>query len=240
MSAPAAPAPATEHKQQRFKSPPGSTDIILVRHGASAAFVPGKPFPLVNGQGDPPLADPEGLEHAWLVGERLKTEPIRAIYATNLTRTRQTMEPLAKLLGLEIVEEADLREVHLGDWEGGLFRAKAAARDPAFVKAIEEGEWGHIPGAETSAQLLERCRRGILRIHEKHKGEMVAVCVHGGVIGVLLAHAVGARNAWTFTGADNGSCHHLVVKSENEWILRCYNDTTHLGGGFTGAAQALT
>ena len=61
--------------------------------------------------------------------------------------------------------------------------------------------------------------------------------VHGGVIGALLGHAVGAP-AFEFGGADNGSIHHLVVLDE-DWKLRCFNDTAHLGG-FTSRAQALT
>ena len=50
-------------------------------------------------------------------------------------------------------------------------------------------------------------------------------------------HATGAR-AFAFNGADNGSIHHLVVLGD-EWKLRCFNDTGHLGG-FTARAQPLT
>lgn len=210
--------------------------MLLVRHGESAPFRPGEPFPLVDGHGDPPLA-PDGEWQAERVGERLAEETIHAIYVTSLQRTVQTAAPLAKRLGLEPMVEADLREVFLGDWEGGLLRQKAAALDPVYLRAQEAQDWGLIPGAESWQALLDRCTRGLDRIHARHPDERVAVFVHGGVIGALLSRAVGAR-PFAFSGADNGSIHHLVVLGE-EWKLRCYNDTGHLGP-FTARAQPLT
>ncbi len=51
------------YPQRRFSLPPDATEIVLLRHGASAHAVEGEPFPLVGGQGDPPLA-PEGEAQA--------------------------------------------------------------------------------------------------------------------------------------------------------------------------------
>ena len=98
-------------------------------------------------------------------------------------------------------------------------------------------DWGHIPGAESFAVLTERCVRGVGRIHAAHPDQRVALFVHGGVIGALLAHAAGSRR-FAFTGADNASIQHLVV-SGDDWKLRCFNDTAHLGP-FTTEPEALT
>ena len=43
--------------QRPYVGPPGSTELLLVRHGASADAVEGEDFELVEGQGDPPLSD---------------------------------------------------------------------------------------------------------------------------------------------------------------------------------------
>ena len=50
---------AKQYRQTRFRRPPGSTELFIVRHGESEPLVPGNPFPLVDGHGDPALA-PEG------------------------------------------------------------------------------------------------------------------------------------------------------------------------------------
>ena len=81
--------------QSFFQPPAGACQILLVRHGQSEAFVEGRPFPLVDGQGDPPLSV-LGRFQAEALRDRLRTEPIDAIYASNLQRTSQTMTPLAE------------------------------------------------------------------------------------------------------------------------------------------------
>ena len=50
--------------------------------------------------------------------------------------------------------------------------------------------------------------------------------------------ASGAR-PFAFVGCDNGSVTHLVVVA-GRWMVRCFNDTAHLGPGFGPAASALT
>ena len=65
------------------------------------------------------------------VAERLAAETIHAIYVTKLQRTAQTAAPLAEKLGLIPRVDPDLHEVHLGEWEGGLLRRKAAEQDPS-------------------------------------------------------------------------------------------------------------
>lgn len=225
------------YAQTPYAPPPGSTELLLVRHGASAPFVPGTPFDLVDGQGDPPLA-PEGREQAKLVGTRLAQEQIDAIYVTNLQRTVQTAQPFLDHSGMTPIVEPELREVHLGDWEGGLFRQKMAEGHPAVLRMRENSEWGEVPGAETTAQFQGRCVTALDRIHANHPDQRVVVVCHGGVIGALCAHAIGAA-PFAMGGANNGSLHHIVIDAVEGWKLRCFNDTAHLGG-FSPGAQGMT
>jgi 2,3-bisphosphoglycerate-dependent phosphoglycerate mutase len=234
--APPSAPPAEEHRQARFQTPPGATELLLVRHGESAAFRADRPFPLVDGHGDPPLAE-VGVRQAEAIAGRLGGEHIHAIYVTRLRRTHQTAAPLAARLGLAPRVDPDLHEVFLGEWEGGLLRKKAAEEDPVYLRVQQDQDWRHIPGAESFADLAARCRRGVERIAAAHPDERVAVFVHGGVIGAVLATATGSAR-FSFNGADNASIHHLVVNGP-EWRLRCFNDTAHLGG-FTTRAEGLT
>jgi probable phosphoglycerate mutase len=160
------------------------------------------------------------------VGARLKAEPISAIYVTKMVRTHQTAAPLAGHLGLAPQVDPDLHEVFLGDWDGGEYRFRAAENDPAFVRAKERQEWGEIPGAETTAQLQARVKRGLQRIAVAHADELVAVVVHGGVVSAALAVATGSP-AFAFNGANNGSISRVVVHGER-MILRGFNDVSHL------------
>ena len=46
----------------------------------------------------------------------------------------------------------DLREVHLGEWEGGSFRKHVADGHPLALKMRAEQRWDVIPGAEPADQ----------------------------------------------------------------------------------------
>ena len=213
-------------RQTRYEPPPGATVVVLLRHGESEAAHPDRPFPLVDGHGDPPL-HPNGHAQAERAGARLARERVDAIYVTSLRRTHETAAPLAAALGLEPRVEPDLREVHLGDWEGGLFRFHVAAGHPAALQMRAEQRWDAIPGAEPRDVLHARTQAALQRIVAAHPDGRVVVVAHGGVIGHLLHHAAGSE-PFAFLGADNASISELVVTAEGQQIVRRFNDSSHL------------
>ena len=225
------------YRQPRFQAPPGATELILVRHGESQPAIDGQPFELLDGHGDPDLS-PEGWEQAARVCARLAMERIDAIFVTNLRRTAQTAAALATVLDLRPIVEPDLREVFLGEWEGGHFRKRVAEQDPIAVRMFEEERWDVIPGAEPSGEFATRVRRGVNRIAAAHPDKRVAVFAHGGTIGEILAQAARSR-AWAFSAADNASVSHLVVVGDR-WSVRRFNDTSHLESALTTAAEPPT
>jgi probable phosphoglycerate mutase len=215
------------YPQRAFAPPPDATEIVLVRHGASAAAVPGEPFESLEGQSDPPLA-PEGERQAEAVGRRLERESFAGLYVTPLKRTRQTAAPLACATGLEPVVVPELREVMLGEWEGGELRIRAAQRDPLFFEVIASERWDTIPGAEPAEQFAERVTAGLREvIAAVGPGATAVAVVHGGVIGELARQATSSR-PFAFVHADNCSITRLVVFGEGRQLLRSFNDVAHL------------
>lgn len=215
------------YPQRRFSLPPDATEVVLLRHGASAHAVEGEPFPLVNGQGDPPLA-PEGEEQALAAAARLATEEIAGVFVTPLQRTSQTAAPLCEALGIEPVLVPELVEVHLGEWEGGEYRIRAHRGDPLIGRVIEEEDWALIPGAESMEAVASRARAGIEAIvAQAGPGVSAVAVVHGGIIGELCRQATGSR-PFAFIHADNCSISRIVVFADGRWLLRSFNDVAHL------------
>ncbi|MEA3077652.1 MAG: 2,3-bisphosphoglycerate-dependent phosphoglycerate mutase [Actinomycetota bacterium] len=228
-------------RQLKYLRPAGATELLLVRHGESAPAVEGTSFPLVDGQGDPPLS-PDGREQAARVATRLMVSSVDAAYATSLQRTVETAAPFVERSGLPLAIEPELREVFLGEWEGGAFRQRVIERDPVAVRMLEEQRWDVIPGAEPAAEFGARVRAGVLRVASLHPDQRVAVFTHGGVIGCVLALATGCQ-PFAFTNADNGSITHVVVSGAGPsapWTVRRFNDTAHLEPGFTVLSAPLT
>jgi probable phosphoglycerate mutase len=214
-------------EQHRYAPPADSVEVVLVRHGASEAALPGQSFAMVDGQGDPALS-PIGKEQARSVATALRTEPFSGLFASSLRRTQETAAPLAAAIGQEVAIVPDLREVNLGELEGGAYRIKVAEGDPLVAEIAAAERWDAIPGAESPEEFSGRLRRGIAAIADAvPAGTTAAAFVHGAVIGDLCAMATGSR-PFAFLNADNGSISSLVVHADGSWLLRSFNETRHL------------
>lgn len=216
--------------QYRFKLPPAATDVLLIRHGESAPMN-ASGFPTTEaGQADPELS-PDGHQQAKAVSARLAGVGLDALYVSSLRRTQQTVAPLCAATGLVPTVEPDLREIYLGEWEGGEFRRRAIDRDPRMMELLAGGPWSLVPGGEAPEFFAARVRGALERIHAAHPGQRVAVVCHGGVIGQVIALATGA-NPLAFMACDNSAISQVVLHG-SLWIVRRFNDTEHLGPALT-------
>lgn len=215
------------YPQRAWALPDNATEVLLVRHGASQDAIPGEPFEMVEGHADPALS-PIGEQQAELVGARLATGPPDTLFVTSLQRTVQTAAPLVAATGLEPTVIPELSEVHLGEWEGGELRIRTAHGDPLVRTIFEQQRWDVIPGAEPMEEFEERTRRGLLRVVElTGPGRIAVAVVHGGVIGELTRQATSAPRL-SFIHAENTSITRIVVFADGRWLLRSFNDTSHL------------
>lgn len=222
------------YPQRGFEIPAGSTDVLLVRHGQTAPMATGNYPRTGTGQGDPDLSE-RGFRQAAAVAERLAGSGIQAIYVSSLIRTRQTAAPLVERTGLAPFVVPELREVQLGEWEGGEFRRRLEHRDPLMLELLRTGRWSLAPGGEDDGAFAERVRAGLLTVQGAHPGQRVVVICHGGVIGQAIALATGC-GPMAFAQSDNGSITQLIMHSD-AWVVRRYNDTTHLGPAFAAATS---
>lgn len=215
-------------EQHRYAPPPGSVEVLLVRHGASEAALPGVSFPLIDGQGDPALSE-VGRSQALSVAAELGDQEFSGLFASNLRRTQETARPLAEATGLGVTVLPDLREVFLGELEGGEYRIKVAEGDPLVAEIARQERWDVIPGGEPLDAFEGRLRGAIETIASTVPTGTTAVAfAHGAAIGQLCAMATAGR-PFAFIHGDNGSISRLVVHGDGTWLLRSFNETRHLG-----------
>jgi 2,3-bisphosphoglycerate-dependent phosphoglycerate mutase len=225
MVAACPPVSSEGFRQQQYAPPPEATELVLVRHGASAIAVPGSPFPLFEGQGNPELA-PEGRAQAERVAARLAREQFTGLFVSPFARTVQTAEPIAAACGLAPRTIPELREVHTGELEGGAFRIAVAEGDPRIARLFTEERWDVIPGAEPMEAFAERVRSAAAAVVEAAGPGAAIVVTHGAFIAELCRQAAGSR-AFAFITVDNASITRLVYAGGRQ-ILRSFNDTAHL------------
>ena len=90
-----------------------STHVLLVRHGQSE----GNAERRFGGHTATPLSS-RGRHQAQATAEALASEPLSAIYSSDLARAMQTAAPLAKLSGLRVEASEAFRERSVGVMEG--------------------------------------------------------------------------------------------------------------------------
>ena len=146
------------------------TELLLVRHGETDWNAEGK----LQGHTDRPLND-YGRRQAQALAERIAGERIDAVYASDLSRARETAEILAEKFDLTVVVDPDLREKNWGNWEG-----------------LTSDERLHVEfEGETSQAHRDRTLNAVQRIVDRHPGGRVVVVTHGGSLRRLQAAVLG-------------------------------------------------
>jgi len=201
------------------RSPP--TIVTLVRHGETSANALG----VWHGSLDTPLTE-RGRSQAECVAEHLaKTRAdASALYASPLTRARDTASPIARRLGLTLRVEDDLREYHLGAWEGVSY-AELVREHRLFERMRREPDW-QPGGGESARQVAERLAARIEAIAARHSGERVIVVTHGGALALGLGWLIDREvSAWRRV-MHNCAVSDLVFAPEPSLV--CFNEVAHL------------
>lgn len=136
------------------------TTLLLVRHGETDWNAERR----WQGHADVPLNE-RGREQARALAEELADTEIDAIYASDLSRARDTAEAVGTRLGIPVVTDPALREIDVGPIEG------LTAEES---KGIDS--WQGEPKEAHAQRILDALRR----IAERHPAERVLVVTHGG------------------------------------------------------------
>lgn len=180
------------------------TLITLIRHGQTDWNLEGR----IQGSTDIPLNE-TGRTQARAAAAQLSGTRFDHVYASPLSRARETAEIIARELGLPApLITVGMREHEFGAAEGLLWDAYRE-RFGAHREAV--------PGAETVQQLTQRALASLERIdlaarrRSAPRTETVLVATHGGVIRALLEHASGGTLPAPGERLGNGSVHRFAM-----------------------------
>jgi probable phosphoglycerate mutase len=132
-----------------------------------------------------------GRRQAEGLADRFARVPLAAVYASPLERCRETAAPLARSKGLRVAVRSDLLEVDYGDWTGRALGRLARTRLWRVVQQVPSQ--ARFPGGESLVEVQGRAVRAADAIAADHPAGAVAIVSHGDVIGLLLAHLLGAH-----------------------------------------------
>ncbi|WKZ32426.1 MAG: histidine phosphatase family protein [Thermodesulfobacteriota bacterium] len=163
-----------------------ATRLYLIRHGQVVNHHEYR----YNGHFDIDIT-PTGVDQMRRVSEFLATEPIKAVYSSDLQRAVKGARIIGKALGIEPVMVHDLRELNLGRWEG-LTREEAIARYPEEADfSFKDLATSKVKEGESLVELRARVVPALATLLDRHRHESVCVVAHGGVNRVVLSEAMG-------------------------------------------------
>jgi alpha-ribazole phosphatase len=198
--------------------------LIVVRHGATQHNAEAR----YTGQTDAPLSA-LGVTQAQAAARRLRSIPFTMVVSSDLIRATQTaQEIVAARQGSALRLDSDLREIAMGAWEG-LTYAEIRDQQPNAMAAWQADPLTVAPpGGETVLALQRRVIRAFERWRSRGPDGALVWVTHGGVISLLLCHALGLDldRRWQFR-RDNASITELDLGEDYIIVMRV-NDTAHL------------
>jgi 2,3-bisphosphoglycerate-dependent phosphoglycerate mutase len=198
------------------------TEVVLVRH-AQQSFTP--EARAAGGMLGPHLSD-TGEVQAGLVAELLSSEPVAAVYCSQLHRAAQTARAISQksTIGGDPVVREDLREVEVlrspNDGAGMVVGPKRAA-DFFHTRSFDS-----LPDTEPSRTARTRLLRELERIARDHPEETIIAVAHGGAISAFLAELLGSRQDMFFFAAHASVTR--VFFREGRWAIHTVNEVGHL------------
>jgi broad specificity phosphatase PhoE len=174
--------------------------LLLVRHGETEWNATHR----WQGFTGPPLND-LGVKQAEELAANLAAAPVEAVYSSDAIRAVQTAGIVARSHGLAVRQDARLREVNFGEWEG-LTREEINTRYAGAFRQWEECKLAAPTGGETDLEMADRVIEAVTDIGARHGDGRVVVVTSGGPIRAVQAHVSGIDQALArlhFDRADN-------------------------------------
>jgi broad specificity phosphatase PhoE len=200
--------------------------ILIVRHAETEWNRARR----VQGVSDVPLSE-RGRAQAEALADRLAPEPLSTIYASPLSRARETAEAVARRHELEVHVIPGLAEFNQGDLEGRSIRDLIVEEPELFAAFAKDPTHVRIPGGETLAEAQTRVWEAFTEILDRHDRGSVLVVGHNMTNLVLLCRFLGIPIAHFRRLAQSPTGVTIIERGIQGLFLCLLNDVSHLPEG---------
>lgn len=210
------------------------TTLYIVRHGEARGNVERN----FHGWFDSDLTE-NGRAQIARLPAYFKEIKIDAAYASDLKRTRETAEIVAKEKGLPVNERRGLREIHGGEWEDVPWDDLPEKFPESYGHWLERPHLCRMPGGESMVDFQTRIYETVLQIAAENEGKNVLIATHGTAIKVLLCRVKNVPlsempgEPW----CDNASVTVLECAEDGTITVKVDGDNSHLQDISTLAKQ---
>ena len=170
----------------------------------------------------------EGKNQIIELTEFLQSQSIDKIYTTTSSRTKHTVEYIAKQRNIDITEKDCLKEISFGDFEGLDFNEIKVKYPEEFQKMIDKGYEYRYPNGESLIDSYNRVSKEIKEIIDDNDNKTILICSHGGTIRNIITYLISNSYEyhWNFK-IDN--CSVTILEVDNGFtVVSSMNNTSFL------------
>lgn len=176
----------------------------------------------------------EGKEQAELVGKRLQSYEIEAVYSSQLIRAKETADIINQYLGQPRIIDERWQEADFGGMTG-LTNEELKHKYGDFLarRAAMTEDLPYPDGGENCQMVFERSFEALKELVKKPY-KNVCVVTHGGVLRALMTGILGANYAkWLIYGRQIENCsitHIMYDEKMGTFHIERFNDFAHFEG----------
>ncbi|MCA1318657.1 histidine phosphatase family protein [Bacillus tianshenii] len=203
----------------------GMLTLYITRHGETVWNTEKK----LQGWKDSELTE-NGKRNARLLGERLKEVDFTAVYSSPSQRTLATAELILGDKQIAILQDENLREINMGDWEGQTHDFLKETYPQAYQAFWNTPDLYRPESGESFEQLGSRVVYFLERLKREQADGNVLIVTHTVFIKALLLHMkkLQLENFWE--GAYiHDTCLTMIELSDNEINILLEGDVSHRG-----------
>ncbi len=166
----------------------------------------------------------KGRQEAGQLCPYFAAKPVEAIYVSAYQRTSQTIEPVARQLGLTPVLDARLNEINNGR-VGVLSDAEVQREFPEVWQAlVSRSADFRFPEGETGQEARQRIVSFLEEKRRQHSGDLILV-THDGLIRLLMCHLmdIPVYKRWNFQVDTCGLTEIRYQEEFDSWKLIRFN-----------------
>ncbi len=199
------------------------TKLILIRHALTTDNQDNK----LSGHIDSVVSE-IGKKQIDKLTTYLEKVDIDKIYTTTSSRTKDTVQKIANLKKIDIIQKEALKEISFGDFEGITFEKIKKNHPKEFQDMIDKGYEYKYPNGESLIDSYNRVANEISEIIIDNKDKTILICSHGGTIRNIITYLISNSYEyhWNFK-IDNASI--TILEVENGFtVVDTMNNTSFI------------
>lgn len=201
-----------------------SKKIYIIRHGQTDFNLKG----IVQGSGVDSSLNERGRGQALAFYQAYQHIPFDKIYTSALKRTKESVDNFIKQ-GIPFESLSGLNEISWGTKEG---QPITAEEDAYYHWMLNQWELGNtherIEGGESPDDVTIRQADALNHILNQTREETILICMHGRAMRILLCRLLNYPLQSMDMFVHENLCLYFVEKTDTMFVVKKYNDTTHL------------